>query len=378
MMSRPTVRRFGALGAFLTLSLLPINAWSQCLVPEDQLISGGVGRDGIPALTNPVFLTVEEAEWFMAPRIWILGVVMNGEARAYPLPILWYHEIINDVLGGVPIAVSYCPLTGSGLVYDPVIDDQHLNFGVSGLLFDNNLVMFDRTSQTLWSQMMVTGICGPYKAHEPALYPVVQTTWEAWKALHPDTTVVSSETGIPRDYSVYPYGSYAQIDSAEILYPHSFIDPRIPPKAPVHGIEHEGTARAYSLHLLARLGARVALNHKINGRPVLIVFDLDSVMVLSFDRRTRIKKKKRWRTKTLSFDLVEQEGFPFLLRGRQTGSEWNLRGEPVAGPLVGKVEDGGLQPIADAYTAYWFAWAAFNLDTELFEPDPEATRAAGN
>ena len=122
---------------------------ASCLVPESQLVSGGPGHDGIPALSNPVFVTASDGDTFLAPGALVLGVVEGGEARAYPHNVLWWHEIINDELGGAPITVSYCPLTGSGMVYEPRIGGQTLNFGVSGLLFDNNLVLFDRSTDSL-------------------------------------------------------------------------------------------------------------------------------------------------------------------------------------------------------------------------------------
>ncbi|MFQ5790480.1 MAG: DUF3179 domain-containing (seleno)protein, partial [Acidobacteriota bacterium] len=178
--------------AFFLLSAAAASA--QCLIPEDQIVSGGVGPDGIPALTAPEVVSAEEGDSFLFPSDMLLGVVINGEARAYPHAVLWWHEIINDVLGGRPIAVSFCPLTGSGLVYDPVIHEQTLNFGVSGLLFDNNLILFDRQTGTLWSQMRVEAICGELRTTVPPLLPVVQSNWAGWKALHPETTVVSFNT----------------------------------------------------------------------------------------------------------------------------------------------------------------------------------------
>jgi hypothetical protein len=178
-----------------------------CLVPESELVSGGPGRDGIPALDRPVVVTADEGDEMYAPSALVLGVVAGGEARAYPHGILWWHEIVNDVLGGVPVVVSHCPLTGSGMIYDPRIGAQELNFGVSGLLFDNNLVLFDRATESLWSQMRVQAVCGSLASTRPPLRPVVQTTWAAWRAWHPDTTVLSTNTGFARNYAQYPYGT---------------------------------------------------------------------------------------------------------------------------------------------------------------------------
>ncbi len=322
---------------------------ASCLVPESQLVSGGPGRDGIPALSNPVFVTASDGDTFLAPGALVLGVVEGGEARAYPHNVLWWHEIINDELGGVPITVSYCPLTGSGMVYEPRIGGQTLNFGVSGLLFDNNLVLFDRSTDSLWSQMRVQSVCGNLRGTEPALKPVVQSTWAAWKALHPETTVVSFATGFARNYGQYPYGAYDQLGNTQLLFPQSAIDPRRPMKELVIGVIEGGVTRAYPY---GELGQRSAINDVVGGRPVVIVFDAEAEMALAFDRRAG--------GETLTFE-VAGSGFPFRLRDVETGSEWTLDGQAVGGPLAGST----ISQVA-TYSAMWFAWAAFNSNTELF------------
>ncbi len=348
------------IAALVTAALLPAEAAAQCLVSEAELFAGAA-RDSIPALTDP--LTVSADMTTLAPADMVLGVVQNGEARAYPLRILWWHEIVNDMLGGVALTVTYCRLTGSGLVYDSVLEGQRVTFGTSGLLFDNNLVMYDRASESLWSQMMVRGICGAYISHRPTLYPVVETTWAAWEAMHPDSTVVGFDTGYSRDYSRYPYGDYDTVDSTRLLFPHSFIDDRLAAKVLVHGIAHHGTARAYPLD---DLDVRAAINDQVGGRAVLIVVDGARRLAVSFDRRVRfLNKNGKLKWKKFTFDIVESDGFPFLLMDRQTGSTWNLQGVPVGGELVGRIENGSLPRIAEAFNAFWFAWAAFNRDTEI-------------
>ncbi len=350
------------IAALVTVALAPVEAAAQCLISEADLIAGAA-RDSIPALTDP--LTVSADKTSLGPADMVLGVVQNGEARAYPLRILWWHEIVNDVVGGVAMTITYCPLTGSGLVYDSVLEGERVTFGTSGLLFDNNLVMYDRASESLWSQMMVRGICGAYISHRPALYPVVETTWAAWKAMHPDSTVVAFNTGYNRDYSRYPYGDYDTVESTRLLFPHSFIDDRLAPKMLVHGIAHKGTARAYPLDDLT---LRDAINDHVGGRAVLLVVDGARRLAISFDRRVRILNKKgKLKWKKFDFDIVGSGGFPFRLKDRQTGSTWNLQGVPVRGKLVGRVENGGLPRIAEAFNAFWFAWAAFNRDTEIYE-----------
>jgi hypothetical protein len=295
-----------------------------------------------------------QGDTFLAADDLVLGVFINGEARAYPHAIFWWHEIVNDVLGGKPIVVSFCPLTGSGMVHDAVIGGTTLNFGVSGLLFDNNLILFDRTTNSLWSQMRVQSICGDLTGTMPILLPVVQSTWEAWKALYPETTVLSFETGFDREYDRYPYGNYDNLLEPELLFPHSFIDRRLRAKQLVLGLFHNGTARAYP-HL--GVGTRAVINDDLNGRPVLVVVDNGSQMVLPFDRTVD--------GEVLEFGRTGGAAFPFLLRDKQTRTLWNLSGLAIKGPLAGAQ----LDPIP-SFSAMWFAWASFHRDTEIYQVQP--------
>jgi len=336
-------------------------ALGQCLVPTDLIVSGGPGKDGIPSLTNPEVVTRAVADSFMRDDDMVLGVVINGEARAYPHGILWWHEIVNDVLGGRPILVTFCPLTGSGIVYDPVFDGSARNFGVSGLLFDNNLIMFDRTTDSLWSQMRLDSICGAMSGTRPPLVPVVQSTWAAWKTLQPETTVVSRDTGFARNYTVYPYGSYDDIASTQLLFPHTTLDGRLPMKENVLGITHEGVSRAYSMTRMTTAGPRLAINDDVNGRPVLVVHDALGKLVVPFDRRLPAPPENpQAERKRLTFDVLPSDAILFQLQDRETGSVWNLNGVAVAGPLQGE----RLQKIA-TFTSFWFAMASFRPGTEI-------------
>jgi hypothetical protein len=325
---------------------------STCLIPQSQLVNGGPGRDGIPALNRPAAVAAAAGDRFLRPDTLVVGVSIGAEARAYPHNVLWWHEIVNDEVGGRPIVVSYCPLTGSGIVYDAVIGGRTLTFGVSGLLFDNNLVLFDRATDSLWSQMRVQSVCGTLSSTTPTLLPVVQSTWAAWKALHPSTTVVSFDTGFARNYNQYPYGNYDQLADTSLLFPQSFVDPRRPLKELVIGIREGTAARAWPYEAL---GNRAAVNDTVEGRAVLVVFDRAGQVALAFDRDVS--------GRPLTFEVVEGTQFPFHVQDRETGSRWDLTGAGVAGPLAGSC----LKQVA-TYSAMWFAWAAFNRDTELFLP----------
>jgi hypothetical protein len=358
------LRYLGRFSGVVWLSLIiAATASAQCLVPENQIVSGGPGKDGIPALTNPEVVSVAEGDTFMEVQDLLLGVVVNGEARAYPHAVLWWHEIVNDVLGGKPITVSFCPLTGSGLVYDPVLEEggAAANFGVSGLLFDNNLILFDRTTDSLWSQMRSQAICGALQGTTPTLLPLVQMTWQGWKSLYPETTVVSENTGFDRNYDRYPYGDYDEVNNQDLLFPQSSIDNRLPMKDTVLGVRKEGVSRAYSMSLFGRGDGRRVVNDEVNGLPVVVVYDRGSEMLLGFSRR--LNDPTLAEEMTLSFELVDEGTFPFKLRDLETGTLWSLTGTALEGPLAGAV----LQPLADSFAAFWFAWAAFNGGSEIFE-----------
>ena len=330
----------------------PAGAQEECIVPTSQIFSGGPGKDGIPSLRRPLTVSASEADLFLPPDSLVLGVSRGGESRAYPHGILWWHEIVNDELGGERLTVSYCPLTGSGTVYGPVEDGRSLIFGVSGLLFENNLVLYDRIGESLWSQMRVQAICGPRAGSRPSLLPVVQSTWQAWRSLHPDTTVVSLDTGYRRNYDLYPYGTYDQVFDEKVLYPVSVLDPRLRKKELVLGVEHEGVSRAYPYR---RLGERAVINDDVGGRPVLVVYDREAQMAVAFDRRVGERH--------LSFEATNTRGFPFLFRDRETGSAWDLTGLAVRGVLAGT----RIEPVA-TYSAMWFAWAVFHQGTEIYWP----------
>ena len=202
--------------------------------------------------------------------------------------------------------------------------------------------------------MRVQAICGPRAESRPTLLPVVQSTWQAWKTLHPDTTVVGLDTGYRRNYDTYPYGTYDQVFDETLLYPVSVLDPRLGKKELVLGLEHEGVSRAYPY---GGLGDRALVNDDVGGRPVLVVYDREAQMAVAFDRQLG--------DRLLSFEAADAPGFPFFLQDLETGSTWDLTGLAVDGELAGV----RIEPVA-TYSAMWFAWAAFHQGTEIYQPAP--------
>ena len=177
------------------------------IVPANEVHSGGPPKDGIPALTNPRFIAASEAT-YLRPDERVIGFASGEEARAYPLSILNYHEIVNDRVGDLPVAVTYCPLCDSCAVFDRRTELGEREFGVSGLLYNSNVLMYDRGGQpeSLWSQVMTRGISGPAARRPLTALPLELTTWIEWRSRHPETSVLSSETGHRRDYRRSPYG----------------------------------------------------------------------------------------------------------------------------------------------------------------------------
>lgn len=340
-----------------------------------------VPRDAIPALTNPTLvhpeiatLRGEDAD----PRAYltdddrVLGVVRNGVPRAYPLNLGWWHEVINDTLGGSSISVTYCPLTGTGLVFDVLAKDgTQGELGVSGLLLNSNLVLYDRRdNRTLYPQMTYRGLTGEYRDQNLELLPVVETTWRMWKRLYPQTTVPAAGSGLLR-YSQrvqdnygsrirlyreaengYPYDSYRTDDL--IYFPVTTSEPdlsRYHAKDQVLGICQDGVAKAFAFRDMP--GATV-INDQVGERAVVVLVDAGSQTALPYDRVVE--------GRTLSFYATADGDGQLAMEDLETGSQWDLLGRAVAGPLRGA----RLQQVP-AYNSMWFAWSAFWPDSELWD-----------
>jgi hypothetical protein len=175
------------------------------VIALDQIESGGLPKNGIPALDHPAFVTSSEANRTLKAEDIILGIQFGGVAKAYPVRILNWHEVVNDDVGEQPVLISWCPLCGSGVVYDPLVEAHRYTFGVSGLLYLQNLLLFDQGTESLWSQLRGQALTGPLAGTSLRLLPVSMTTWRNWQAQHPQTLVLSFQTGYKRDYARDPY-----------------------------------------------------------------------------------------------------------------------------------------------------------------------------
>ena len=221
-------------------------------VPIDQIMRGGPPRDGIPSIDAPIFTSVDEAD-FLRNDDRVLGLSINGEAKAYPIKILNWHEIVNDVVGGVAVAITWCPLCGSGVVFASDIGGERRSFGVSGLLYQSDVLLYDRASESLFSQLEAEAISGPLLGQRLRALPVSYSSWSAWRAHNPEGLVLTRDTGYRRDYSRDPYSGY---DKSRQLYfaVNNAAPPLLHPKERVFGITHARTSKAYPVSELEKLG----------------------------------------------------------------------------------------------------------------------------
>jgi hypothetical protein len=246
---------------------------SPVTVDVREIHGGGPPKDGIPALTRPRMIPAALADHLSANDR-VIGVVIDGQARAYSLAILNYHEIVNDIVGEIPIAATYCPLCDSVAVYDRRTPLGEREFGVSGLLYNSNVLMYDRGGQpeSLWSQVQTKGISGPAAGRQLTAIPCELTTWGSWQARHPDTLVLSPNTGHTRDYTRNPYEAY--LGSRQLMFPAEPVSMRLPAKERVLGVWVDDEYRAYPESRFRADQAEVA--DVIGGKSLTIAIDRTS------------------------------------------------------------------------------------------------------
>ncbi len=222
---------------------------SNATIPTNEILRGGPPRDGIPSIDRPDFISPAQAR-FMRNNDLVLSLTIGGETRAYPVRILVWHEIVNDTISGRPVAVTYCPLCGTAMVFDRRYGGRTLTFGVSGLLYHSDVLMYDRQTESLWSQLGLKAVAGKMVGHELEWMPVEHLTWKAWREKYPQGRVLSTNTGHRRDYTDHPYGSYET--SPRTMFPVPQTRSDLPTKEWIAGLIVGGQAKAYPLARLPR------------------------------------------------------------------------------------------------------------------------------
>ncbi len=311
------------------------------LIPLDKIRGGGPPKDGIPSIDDPKFATLTESN-FMSNSDIVIGLEINGEAKAYPLFILVWHEIVNDNVGGTPVAVTYCPLCFTNQVFERILDGQAVEFGTSGKLYNSNLVMYDRLTDSYWSQALGQAITGELTGQELKIIPFDVISWGDWSALHPETLVLTTETGHTRAYAVDPYGDY--YTDPQIIFPVENEDDRMHPKEIILGFHEDNIFKAYKQ---TDVESKIIINDKVNQTPI-VLFSQYTGNSRAFDR-------------TVNGEVLEFEFSDNKIMDIQSGSTWNYDGEAISGDMQGiQLNRLPFNP------GFWFEWVAFHPNTEVY------------
>ncbi|MGH2952742.1 MAG: DUF3179 domain-containing protein [Solirubrobacterales bacterium] len=330
-------------------------------MPLSEFVPGGPGKDGIPALNDPRFTRARAAEPFLEGREPVAVVELAGEARAYPLAILIWHEIVNDEIAGRPIAVTYCPLCNSTVAFDRRVGGRELEFGTTGTLRNADLVMYDRQTQSWWQQLTAEAVVGELTGRRLEVLPSQILNWSTFKRLHPDGVVLSVRTGHDRPYGRNPYVGYDDPRSLPPAHGES-VDQTLPPKSRVAAIRTG--SRSAVVYPFSRLRRESPVNARVARRPVVVLFDpavtspLDELAVWE-GRRVGAAAvfERRVGGRPLAFRAA---GRPGRFADTATGSTWDMSGRAIAGPLAGaELEQ---VPHDDQF---WFALAAFYPRVEI-------------
>jgi hypothetical protein len=316
------------------------------LVPVDEIRDGGPGKDGIPSIDNPIFLDPSDlGTSLIKDEDLVVGVIRGDAIRAYPHYILDYHEIVNDKLNEEALTLNYCPLTGTAFGWSSTSDNSFSTFGVSGLLYNANLILYDRLTDSHWSQLKLQCINGSQIGEEPILIPVVETTWKMWRTMFPNSKLMSHETGFARDYSVYPYGPYKT--NHEYFVFRAIPENRaLPNKLRVHAIIEEEQSKVYRFESFDN--GRV-VRDSFMGKELLIVGNEDLIVSFILEPDDL----------SLEFSYAFEDGE--ILFTDQEGNQWNAFGKAIEGPRKGNVLKSSVSVVS-----YWFAIAAFYPDPAIY------------
>lgn len=318
-------------------------------------------KDAIPSIDDPRFVTAREATVWLAGREPVVSLEVAGDARAYPVQILTRHEIVNDEVGDVPVAVTYCPLCNSALAFEREAGGRILEFGTSGMLYRSALVMYDRQTGTLWTHFAGLAVNGPLTGSRLAILPTQLLSFDRWRRDYPDGRVLSPETGHPVDYGTNPYEGYdSQAGPYSQFFPQA-VNYRLPPMARVVGVSAGGEDVAYPYRDLSPPDAGAGLLED-RGRGVVVFWMEGTASALD----TPVIAEGRDVGATGAFD---PDGRTFAIRDnrivdRETGSTWSITGRAVEGPERGA----RLEPVVHL-DAFWFAWQAYRPDTLVYGVD---------
>jgi hypothetical protein len=329
-------------------------------VPYEEIRSGGVSKDRIMAIDEPFFLFVGEADDWLAESEPVIVLQLDGDARAYPLQVLVWHEVVNDVIGGQPVVVTYCPLCNSALVYGRSLDGQILDFSTTGNLRRADLIMYDRQTQSWWQQFTGEAIVGAMTGKRLALVPSAIVSYGDFRAQFPAGGVLFPVSGEEIPYGETPYINYDSLVNPRTKFLDDAPDPRLPPKMRVLALMLGEVAIAYPYSVLSDVGA---INDTQNDQSLVVFWKSGTTSALY---KQTIAESKDVGSAAAFSRVLEGQELNFTASGdgfidRETGSSWNLFGAATGGPLAGRQ----LAPIP-SNEFLWFAWAEFRPDTLIY------------
>jgi len=326
-----------------------------------EIQSGGPTKDGIPAVDFPEFVSVAEASSWLKDVEQVIFVKVGEDARAYPIQILIWHEITNDMVGDKPLTITFCPLCNTAIVFEREVNGQVLDFGTTGRLRNSNLVMYDRQTESWWQQATGEAIVGDLLGTQLTLYPASIIAWSDFAATFPDGKVLSKETGFPREYGRNPYFGYDDINNSPFLFRGDTPD-QLAAMERVLAMDLNDETVAYSYSALSE---GQIIHDQVGGEEVVIFWTEGTASALN---TTRISEGRDVGSASAYSPILNGEKLTFstqnddLFKDSSTGSLWNIFGQSVSGPLKGEF----LTPLT-AVNHFWFDWVAFKPDTRVYQ-----------
>ncbi len=333
-------------GAGAGASAPPALGEGEWLISQADVVDGGPGVDGIPAIDNPNFESVSAIQ-FLADDDLVIGLRIGNEVKAYPHDIMDWHEVVNDGPASDPFTMSCCPLTGSAVAWQGNASHANPTFGVSGLLYNSNLILFDRQTRSLWSQMLEISINGSRIRFLPTRIQVIETSWKTWRGMYTDSVVLNQDTGHSRSYGNYPYRNYRS--DGGLLFPVTHTDERLHPKTRIIGILAGDQSKVYQIDAFG--DSTQALNEQVGDQSIVVVGNSLLNLAAIYDRELSDGT-------ILNFTPIAGD-LPNVMRDDE-GNVWDIFGTAVSGPRAGEQLS-----MTNSYTAMFFAWAAFFTDTEI-------------
>jgi hypothetical protein len=333
-------------------------------VDLSEIISGGPGKDGIPAIDEPKFESLAVARnWLRPEHVPVIALEINGEARAYPLAILTWHEIVNDTLGGVPVVVTFCPLCNTALVFERQLDGVVYDFGTTGNLRFSDLVMYDRQTESWWQQATGEAIVGTLTGAKLAFVASQIVSLADFAASHPDGESLSRETGYTLDYGRNPYVGYDTVDQQPFLF-RGVVDGRLAPMERVVTVTLGDEPAAYPYSELEKVGV---VQDEVGGVPIVVLWQPGVSSALDtpwIDEGRDVGATGVFMPVLAGRPVTLERSSDGSFIDTETGSTWSITGLATAGPLTGEQ----LEPAVHG-NHFWFAWAAFQPETRIWTVD---------